>query len=125
MSQVIIFKPKANLEAEEQVNQYVAFAKRLNGFDKPGMPLDWTQVNWSPWIKSLAFSKLGANVRSKTFGLKDFLDPGLIDFAKAYCLHQQTLNRTSEVTQIVALRLVEKALLDLGYPSNISLVNAV
>jgi len=124
MSQVITFKPKANLEAEDQVNHYVAFAKSLNGFDKPGMPLDWAQVNWSPWLKSLAFSKLGANVRSKMFGPKDFLDPALIDFAKAYCLHQQTLNRTSEVVQIVALRLVEKALLDLGYPSNISLVNA-
>jgi hypothetical protein len=86
-------------------------------------PLDWEAVNWSYWIKSLAFSKLGANVRSKGFGSSDVLDSEMLDFAKAYCIHQQTLNRTAEVTQVVALRLVEKALKDLNCPANITLVH--
>lgn len=123
MSDVITFKPRAQLNAEQQVKEYIAFAQNLRGFDKENAPLDWGAVNWSFWIKSLAFSKLGANVRSKSFGPGDVLDPQIIDFAKSYCIFQQTLNRTSEVAQVVAVRLVEKALLDLGYAADITLVD--
>jgi hypothetical protein len=123
MSDVITFKPRAHLEAEQQVKEYIAFAKKLRGFDKENASLDWGAVNWSFWIKSLAFSKLGTNVRSKSFGPDDVLEPQIIDFAKAYCVHQQTLNRTDEVIQVVAVRLVEKALLDLGYVADITLVD--
>ena len=123
MSDVLTFKPRAQLNAEQQVNEYIAFARKLRGFDKDNAPLDWGAVNWSFWIKSLAFSKLGKNVRSKGFSPEDALDPQIIDFAKAYCIHQQTLNRTSEVTQVVAVRLVEKALLDLGCAADITLVH--
>ncbi|WP_273210284.1 hypothetical protein [Marinobacter subterrani] len=126
MSDVLTFKPKANLDAEQQAKEYIAFAKRLTkGFDKDGAPLPWGAVNWKHWMgRSLAFSKLGKNVRSKNFGPDDVINDQLIDFAKAYCLHQQSLNSTKEICEIVAIRLVEKALIDLGYEANIALVNA-
>lgn len=126
MSDVLKFKPKANLAAEQQVKEYVAFAKRLTkGCDKDGLPLPWDEVNWKAWMgRSLAFSKLGKNIRSKSFAPDDVIDSQLIDFAKAYCLHQQSLNSTKEIAEIVAIRLVEKALIDLGYEANITLVHA-
>ncbi|MGK0418757.1 MAG: hypothetical protein ACJAST_003873, partial [Halopseudomonas sp.] len=34
MSEVITFKPKVNVDAERQVEAYIAFAKKLRGFDK-------------------------------------------------------------------------------------------
>lgn len=112
MAEVKLFKPKANLEAGRQLADFISLAKGLNGFDKPNAPLKWSSYNWSNWLKSVNFAKSGENVRSKGFDPEaGLLDASIIDFAKAYVLYQQSLNKTAEVTEIVAVRYLEASLM--------------
>lgn len=113
MSDIIPFKPKANVDAKKQLQAFIAQAKTVRGFDKPQAPLNWDKNNWSHWLKGVNFAKLGENVRSKDFDPDTgILDASILDFAKAYVLHQQSLNRTKEVREIVAVRYLEASMLE-------------
>lgn len=126
MDNVIAFRRKEGLEAEEQVKEFVEWAKGLTGFDKPDLPLDWAAWRWKDWMGvSLDFVKLGVNARSKSFDPStELLDSNIMDFAKAYVLQKQTLNATRDIIEIVAIRALEKALLNAGMTPDITRVNA-
>jgi len=126
MGNVIVFRRKEGVEAEEQVKAFIDWAKGLTGFDKPNLPLDWAAWRWKDWMGvSLDFVKLGVVARSKSFDpSKGLLDSNMMDFAKAYVLQKQTLNSTREIIEIVAIRAVEKALLNAGLVPDITRVNA-
>lgn len=112
MADVIVFKPKSNLEAARQLADFVSFAKELKGLDKPNALLKWSSYNWSLWLKGVNFAKLGQNVRSKEFDPETgLIDASIIDFAKAYVLYQQSLKKTAEVKEIVAVRYLEASLM--------------
>ena len=125
MTNVIFFRPKQGLEAEKQVRDFINWTKELTGFDKPSLPLDWNAWSWKIWMGvSLDFVKLGVSSRKKSFDpSKELLDPQIIDFAKAYVLQQQSINKTKNIQEIVAVRAVEAALLDLESKADITRVN--
>jgi len=128
MGDVITFKPKTEIEAFQQVEGYIEFTKTLTEAfnNEKGESISWREFNWSEWLKGLNFAKHGINVRSKGFNsVTDVLDSSILDFAKAYALHQQTINRTQNVDEVVVLRVVEKALLDLKFKANVCLVDEV
>ena len=126
MTDVISFRPREGLEAEKQVKEFIAWAKGLTGFDKPDSKLDWGAWGWKPWLgRSCDFVKLGVNSRSTSFDLsKELLDRKIIDFAKAYVLEQQSLKTTKTIQEIVAVRVLEVALLELIGEADITRVNA-
>ncbi|WP_345852577.1 hypothetical protein [Shewanella algae] len=125
MTKVISFRPKEGLKAEKQVKDFIAWSKGLTGFDKPDLPLDWDAWSWKVWMGvSLDFVKLGVSSRKKSFDpAKNLLDPQIIDFAKAYVLHQQSLRATQNIQEVVAVRAVEAALLELESIADITRVN--
>lgn len=112
MADIIVFKPKSNIEAARQLADFIALAKELKGFDKPNASLKWDNYNWSYWLKGVNFAKLGENVRSKEFAPETgLIDASIIDFAKAYVLYQQSLRKTAVAMEVVALRYLEAALM--------------
>ena len=125
MTNVISFRPREGLDAEIQVRDFIKWTKGIKGFDKPDLPLDWNSWSWRIWMGvSLDFVKLGVSSRKKSFDpSKDLIDPLLMDFAKAYVLQQQSLNITKNIQEIVAVRVVEAALLELGTTADITQVN--
>lgn len=127
MGKVISFKPRAESEASKQVLEYIEFSKQLvDGFynEKLEKSLQWEQFNWTDWLKGANFAKHGINVRSKGFNPdEDLLDDKIIDFAKAYTLHHQSIKRTQNCDEIVAIRFIEKALLEIKNEADISKVD--
>ncbi|MBU2967222.1 hypothetical protein Q4508_18965 [Amphritea sp. 2_MG-2023] len=125
MTNVISFRPREGLEAGKQVKEFIAWTKGLTGFNKPDLPLDWDAWSWKVWMGvSLDFVKLGVSSRKKSFDpSKELLDPQIIDFAKAYVLQQQSLNITKNIQEVVAVRAVEAALLELEPKADITRVN--
>lgn len=124
MSSVIDFRPKDRHTADKQISEYIDWAKRLgNSFDKPHSPFKWDEIDWGPWIKGCLFVKLGISGRNYDVN-KDVLDPDIIDFAKACVVSTQTLNKTRNNSILVAIRAVEKALLELNGKIDITLINS-
>ena len=125
MTKVISFRPRKGLSAEKQVKHFIAWSKGFTGFDKPNLSLNWDEWSWKLWMGvSLDFVKLGVSSRRKSFDpSKELLDPQIIGFAKAYVLQQQSLNTTKNIQEIVAIRAVEAALLELESKADITLVN--
>jgi len=125
MSNIITFRPREGLQAQQQVRDFIDWAKGLTGFDKPDLPLDWDAWSWRLWMgTALDFVKLGVISRSKSFDpTKDLLDPQIMDFAKAYLLQQQSLKTTQNIQEIVAIRVVESALLELESEADITRAN--
>ncbi|MEQ5817687.1 hypothetical protein J3362_19390 [Marinobacter sp. NFXS11] len=112
MSNVLVFRPKAQISAKQQLKEFILFAKTLTGYDKPNEPLNWNGFDWSFWIKGVNFGKLGESIRSKAFDPdKGVLDSSIIEFAKAYVLYQQSLAPTDDVKETVALQLLEASLM--------------
>lgn len=128
MGDVVLFKPRERLSAEQQVQDFIAQAKRINAFDHPTEPLKWKAVNWGKWL-NISFVKQGVpshRVRknaSVPLGAEEVLDEEIIDFAKAYTLYCQALNKTADNKEVPAVRALEKALLDLRGSANITLVD--
>lgn len=125
MNNIIYFRHKEELNAKKQVEEFIEFAKGLTGFDKPNLPLDWNSWSWQPWMgTSLDFVKLGVFSRKKSFDAsKDLLDPEIMDFAKAYVLQMQSVKTTQTIQEIVAVRSVEAALLELESSADITRIN--
>lgn len=125
MTDVISFRPREGLEAEKQVKEFIAWAKGLTGFDKPDSKLDWDAWSWKPWLgRSCDFVKLGVKSKSTSFDpSNELLDRKIIDFAKAYVLEQQSLKTTTTIQEIVAVRVLERALSELIGEANITRLN--
>jgi len=130
MSVVLEFKSKAGLKASKQVNRFVEYARKLTVFDHADSPLEWSSNNWSTWSTSKAglptFLKAGVPAaKSGSSQAKEeyWLDPSIRDFAKAYIRYTQGRNPVKNPNQIKALRLLEKALLELRNKADISLVD--
>ncbi|WP_269621317.1 hypothetical protein [Zhongshania sp. BJYM1] len=125
MANVISFRPRKGLEAQNQVEEFIAWSKGLTGFDKPGLPLDWEAWRWKIWFgRSLDFVKLGVKSQYLSFdATKELLDPNIMDFAKAYVLQHQSLNATKNIQEVIAVRAVEAALIEMEALADITKVN--
>ncbi|RKR70994.1 hypothetical protein [Marinobacter nauticus] len=129
MADVIHFKPRGQVSAEENVSAFIADVKRITAFDLPNYPLKWSAVNWTDWLKGAGFVKLGINAprlrKNANPPLQDdeILDEKIIDFAKAYFLYHQAIQRTKSMLEIPVVRAIEVALLDLRGAADITLCN--
>jgi hypothetical protein len=125
---VVLFKPRETLSAEQQAQDFIAHAKRITAFDHPTEPLDWKAVNWAKWL-NISFVKQGVashRLRSNAsvpLSSEEILDDEIIEFAKAYTLYCQALNKTGDIREVPAVRALEKALLELRGSANITLVD--
>jgi hypothetical protein len=116
MAEIFHFKPKAQLDAKENLKLFIEQCKtKLTVF---GADLDWNKWHWP---KAGKFSKLGTHSRSTNEA--DKLDDELIDFAKAYFRYQQGHNETDVKHELNALRAIEKALLENGRVASILNLN--
>lgn len=128
MGDIVLFKPRAKLSAEQQMQSFIAQAKRITAFDHPGDPLNWGSVNWSKWI-NISFVKQGVGAHrlrknaSAPLSSEEILDDEIIEFAKAYTLYRQALNKTADIREVPAIRALEIALLELRGSADITLVD--
>lgn len=130
MSVVLEFKSRAGLNADRQVQNFIDYAKSLTAFDRPDLPLSWEANNWSPWKTTTCslctFLKAGvSSTKARPSQARDeyFLDPEFRDFAKAYIRYHLARNPKKNSVEIMALRMVEKALLDLRGRGIVSLID--
>lgn len=128
MGEVVLFKPREKLSAEQQMKDFIAQAKRITAFDHPTEPLDWWAVNWGKWL-NISFVKQGVgahrlrNNAKIPLGSEEILDADIIEFAKAYTIYRQALNKTSDIKEVPAIRALEIALIELRGRANVTLAD--
>jgi hypothetical protein len=128
MAEIILFKPREAISAEQQVREFIEQSRHVTAFDHSTDPLDWGAVNWGKWLNT-SFTKLGvstARLRSKG-GLRpdEIMDCDFIDFAKAYTIYSQALKQTRDVKEAPVLRAIEESLLDLRGCADITLADEI
>lgn len=118
MAEIFLFKPKAELSAEENLSAFIA--KCRNELTVFGSSLDWEAAVW-PNIT--VFAKLGVTTRKPS--TEQLMAPEFADFAKAYFRYQQGHKPTGTKNESKALRAIEAALLQVtgaAHIRNISIV---
>ncbi|WP_407207890.1 DNA-binding protein [Citrobacter portucalensis] len=105
MNNVILFKSKKQLTAENNYNEFINFCRyQLLGLTQTQ---DWEQYVWKGYV---TFRKIG--VGHKVFNYKDAMHEDFLDFAKAYIRYQHSLKPLKNYGAIMmALRCLEQALL--------------
>ncbi|HGY2939553.1 TPA: DNA-binding protein [Citrobacter freundii] len=105
MNNIILFKSKKQLTAENNYNEFIKFCRyQLSGLTQTQ---DWEQYVWKGYV---TFRKIG--VGHKVFNSKDAMHEDFLDFAKAYIRYQHSLKPLKNYGAIMmALRCLEQALL--------------
>ncbi|MDU3876120.1 MAG: DNA-binding protein [Klebsiella aerogenes] len=105
MNNIILFKSKKQLTAENNYNEFIKFCRyQLSGLTQTQ---DWEQYVWKGYV---TFRKIG--VGHKVFNSKDAMHEDFLDFAKAYIRYQHSLKPLkNNGTIMMALRCLEQALL--------------
>ncbi|WP_288499531.1 DNA-binding protein [uncultured Erwinia sp.] len=105
MNNIILFKSKKQLTAENNYNEFIKFCRyQLSGLTQTQ---DWEQYVWKGYV---TFRKIG--VGHKVFNSKDAMHEDFLDFAKAYIRYQHSLKPLKKYGAIMmALRCLEQALL--------------
>lgn len=105
MNNIILFKSKKQLTAENNYNEFIKFCRyQLSGLTQTQ---DWEQYVWKGYV---TFRKIG--VGHKVFNSKDAMHEDFLDFAKAYIRYQHSLKPLKNYgTIMMALRCLEQALL--------------
>lgn len=117
MSNILLFKPKAELDARANLEAFIAMCRdKLTVF---GANLDWES---HAWPKVCNFTVMGAP--SRGYSQEQLLSAEIIPFAKAYMRYQQGHNPTKLKNEIKAIRCIEKALLQVKGKADITLVDA-
>ncbi|WP_263070576.1 DNA-binding protein [Enterobacter huaxiensis] len=105
MNNIILFKSKKQLTAENNYNEFIKFCRyQLSGLTQTQ---DWEQYVWKGYV---TFRKIG--VGHKVFNSKDAMHEDFLDFAKSYIRYQHSLKPLKNYGAIMmALRCLEQALL--------------
>lgn len=104
MSKIFLFKPRAELNSEINLKNFINKCRHeLTVFDPN---LDWDSHIWP---KIAVFAKLGVITRKPT--ANQIMDVNFIEFAKAYLRYQQGHKPTSVKQELKALKAVEAALI--------------
>ena len=119
MKRIIQFKPRREVDALQNVNYFIIFAKNLDIF---GKNLEWESNKWEVQkhveyrsIKN-ATNLLWHNFDTKRGRNNTLLQKPFIDFAKSYITFTQSIKTTKTYTDdLYALRALEKALRELKY----------
>jgi len=113
MGELILFKPKAQQAAGQNLAAFMAMCRdQLTVF---GSDLDW---NADVWKGVVTFAKLGVSTRKPASD--QVMDKGFIEFAKAYFRYQQGHKPTGTKNEGKALRALEAALLQVNGNAAIS-----
>lgn len=116
MSNILLFKPKTELDAIANLEEFITFCRnKLTVF---GPNLDWDS---NTWPKVCNFTVIGAP--SRGYSQDQLLDEQIIPFAKAYIRYQQGHNPTKLKGEIKAIRCIEKALLQVKGKADITLTD--
>jgi hypothetical protein len=116
MSDVIIFKAKADIDAEQNLKNFIEFAQKLPALNEE---IEYDSPRW----KGIAsFTKFG--VPSQNPDVANQLDPSIMSFAKAYLVYSQTQNRTKNPNEMKALRAIEAAMLKSHGSVDITQINS-
>jgi len=103
MSDVVIFKPKAEIDSEKNLKDFIDFAQNLPALNKE---MEYDSPRWKGVVN---FTKFG--MQSQNSDVANQLDHSIMPFAKAYLTYSQTQNRTKNPNEIKALRAIEEAML--------------
>ena len=105
MSEVVIFKPKSEVDAEQNLKEFIAFSQKLPALNEE------IEYDSPHWTGVASFTKFGAP--SQNSDVANQLDPSIMPFAKAYLTYSQTQNKTKNPNEIKALRAIDAAMLEL------------
>lgn len=119
---IVVFKPRAGIDAEQRVRDWIDFAKRNQPF---GPQFDWDQNEWE--ITHAVDRRAPGNrhsrvhfssLRDKTGNRRnkqEFLRPPFLDFAKAVISETHRLKKLKDYKKFeIALRALEDALVESG-----------
>lgn len=111
MADVIHFMPQNTLTAADNLNDFIRMCRDdLTIF---GEDLDWSAWQW-PGVN---FTKIG--VRSRGINDANRMDDAFLDFAKAYYRYSRSCNSSKTPREMMALRSIEIALLQVKGTANI------
>ena len=97
MSNILLFKPKAELDARANLEAFIAMCRdKLTVF---GADLDWDS---HAWPKVCNFTVMGAP--SRGYSQEQLLSAEIIPFAKAYMRYQQGHNKAQKRNQGYSVR---------------------
>jgi hypothetical protein len=116
MSDEVIFKPKAKIDAEINLKEFIEFAQKLPPLNEE------MEYDFFRWKGVVVFTKIGTSSRSNDEENK--LDPSIMPFAKAYLIYSQTKNETKNRNEIRALRAIEAAMLKSHGSVDITKINS-
>lgn len=116
MAEIFQFRPKAELDAEQNLAEFVRRCRDdLTVF---GADLDWQSVNWKGVCN---FTRIGAP--SRGFKPDQVLESTFQPFAKAYMRYQQGHKPTKTRNEMTAIRCIEPALIKVTGRADITLVD--
>lgn len=124
MTNVVIFKQKANLTAQKVLADFIDFVKtQVHMF---GQELNFESDEWNitAYVSSRNKGTNNVNIKFTKFREPDSLNTGYKDFAKAYFRYIFALRPLKNVASILlTLRLLEKALLQTKSNGNVTLID--
>ena len=103
MPEVIIFKPESEIDAKQNIKDFIQFSQKLPALNEE------MEYKSSSWKGVANFTKFGIPSQNKE--VANQLDPSIMFFAKAYLTYSQTQARTKNPNEIKALRAIEAAML--------------
>lgn len=128
MNDIIDFKPKAALEAAQQLEAFIEWAKATlpKGIpDRVHAGIQWDMNSWhSSGMKGVAFTALGSP-RGVSAEKRLYMQHPFIDFAKAVLVYHRVYRRQKVISYWVsALKALEVALVELTGAGDLTQVSA-
>ncbi|WP_434998223.1 integrase [Pectobacterium brasiliense] len=118
---VLFFKPKRELDAETNLNDFINFCK--NDLNSSEIGINWELAHWE---KIFTFTKINLRgIKSRYIRDEEKLDKNFIDFAKSYVLYNYLLNsgKINKLTFTGVIRSLENKLMQINENSNIRYLN--
>tara|TARA_R110000737_G_scaffold352273_1_gene397573 strand:+ start:7905 stop:10040 length:2136 start_codon:yes stop_codon:yes gene_type:complete len=103
MSDLIIFRPKSEIDAEQNLKDFIEFSQKLPPLNEE------MEYKTAYWKRSANFIKFGVSSRNRD--KINQLDQSIMPFSKAYLTYSQTQNTTKNPNEIKALRGLEAAMM--------------
>jgi hypothetical protein len=116
MSDVVIFKPKSEIDGKKNLKDFIEFSQKLPSLNEE---MEYDSPRWKGVASFTKFS-----VPSQNRDVANQLDPSIMSFAKAYLTYSQTQNKTKNPNEMKALRAIEAAMLISHGPIDITEINS-
>jgi hypothetical protein len=128
MSNIIDFKPKADLDAAQQLDAFIAWAKATlpKGIpDRVHASIRWEMDSWhQSGMASAAFTAMNSLRKAKSED-KQYMQPPFLDFAKAILVYRRVyLGKKSVYHWLHAMKALEFALVELTGTRDVTQVSA-